>query len=33
MEPMTIQEIAAAVGGKWLNPREGALPSAPTVGS
>ena len=24
MEPMTIQEIAAAVGGKWLNPREGA---------
>ena len=24
MEPMTIQEIAAAVGGKWLNSREGA---------
>lgn len=24
MEPMTIQEIAAAVDGKWLNPREGA---------
>ena len=24
MEPMTIQEIAAAVDGKWLNPRENA---------
>ena len=24
MEPMTIQEIAAAVDGKWLNPREDA---------
>ena len=26
MEPMTIQEIAAAVGGAWLNPRAGTAP-------
>ena len=26
MEPVTIQEIAAAVGGAWLNPRAGTAP-------
>ena len=26
MQPMTVQEIASAVGGVWWNPREGVAP-------